>query len=349
MKKTITIQKPGAAGLFLTSVLLILHASTTAQTNWVLLWSDEFSGTQLNADHWTHEYGGGGWGNNEWVYYTANPENIEVSNGTLKITARNEGVGPMQYTSARIITKDNFSFQYGKVEARIKLPLGQGLWPAFWMLGDAISTVGWPSCGEIDIMEHVNNSSNASCAVHWNNNGHVFTGQQYTVDVTAYHTYGAIWTEDEIQCYIDGDIYYTFPIGAANGSLTEFQAPFFLLLNMAIGGNLPGNPDASTPFPATMEVDYVRVYQNQPVGIQQEEESASVRIMQQAGTPNILLQMDVFSPGTYAIYDVSGRIQIKGDITSARQSIDLSAVTNGIYLLQTRNASGESTFRLVKR
>lgn len=348
MKTNVSNQKPGGAGLFWTAILLLLSQTSNAQTNWVLLWSDEFSGTELNPDHWTHEYGGGGWGNNEWVYYTANPENIEVSNGSLKITARDESVGPMQYTSARIITKDHFSFQYGKVEARMKLPLGQGLWPAFWMLGDAISTVGWPSCGEIDIMEHVNNSPNASCAVHWNNNGHVYVSQQYAVDVTEFHTYGAIWTEDEINCYIDGDIYYTFPIGAANGSLTEFQAPFFLLLNMAIGGNLPGSPDASTPFPSTMEVDYVRVFQNQPTSLIEKGKNA-IRIIHDANTNDVVLMMNAFTPGSYTVFDIAGKEQASGEISSALQRIDLSEVTNGIYLLQARFATGASTFRLVKR
>ncbi|MFM7814039.1 MAG: family 16 glycosylhydrolase [Flavobacteriales bacterium] len=254
----------------------------------------------------------------------------------------------MQYTSARIITKDHFSFQYGKVEARIKLPLGQGLWPAFWMLGDAISTIGWPSCGEIDIMEHVNNSPNASCAVHWNNNGHVFTGQQYTVDVTQFHTYGAIWTEDEIKCYIDGDIYYTFPIGAANGSLTEFQAPFFLLLNMTIGGNLPGSPDASTPFPSTMEVDYVRVYQNQPLSIESNEE-ASIKIIREPDSEEVVIMMDPSNAAKFYVHDVEGRIMLSGEINQSKQRINLAELPAGIYLLQVQSNAGENLFRLVKR
>ncbi|MFM9006837.1 MAG: family 16 glycosylhydrolase [Flavobacteriales bacterium] len=242
-------------------LVLLAGSQLQAQTTWQLIWSDEFSGESLNTNNWAYAYGNGGWGNNEWQYYTNAAENIEVSNGALKITARHEGTGPTEYTSARIITKDRFEFQYGKVEARMKLPLGQGLWPAFWTLGANIDDVSWPRCGEIDIMEHVNNEYSTHGAVHWYNNGHSFTGQSTSVDPTEYHVYGVIWEANQIRWFVDGIQFYQFNIQASNQSDDAFMNPMYLLLNLAVGGNWPGYPDATTPFPSSMLVDYVRVYQ----------------------------------------------------------------------------------------
>lgn len=229
-------------------------------TPWNLTWSDEFSGTSLDATKWTPEIGNSGWGNNELQYYTGNPSNVQFGNDQLHIVARNDGVGAQQYTSARLITKNKFSVKYGRITGYIKLPLGQGIWPAFWMLGANIDQTPWPGCGEIDIMEHINNEMQIHGTAHWTNNGWTYKGNFIATDPTAFHEYSVEWDSLRIRFMLDGTIYHEHPISTANGSSEEFTKPFFILLNMAVGGNWPGYPNASTPFPATMDVDYVRVY-----------------------------------------------------------------------------------------
>lgn len=253
--------------LFLLFTLLISFVptgTTSAAPNWNLVWSDEFDGNSLNSANWTAEIGtgSGGWGNNELQYYTNRPQNLQVTGGNLVITAQRESYGGMNYTSARIKTQGLKNFTYGKVEARIKLPSGQGLWPAFWMLGSNITTVGWPKSGEIDIMERVNNNSFVNGTVHWDANGHAEYGRTSgNLDFSQFHTYSIEWDPNYIRWFVDGVQFNEFYIANGTGNTEEFQKPFFILLNMAVGGNWPGSPNASTPFPAQMLVDYVRVYQ----------------------------------------------------------------------------------------
>ncbi|GAA0134014.1 hypothetical protein YSY43_08540 [Paenibacillus sp. YSY-4.3] len=253
--------------LFLLLTLLISFVptgNTSAAPNWNLVWSDEFDGNSLNSANWTAEIGtgSGGWGNNELQYYTNRPQNLQVTGGNLVITAQKESYGGMNYTSARIKTQGLKNFTYGKVEARIKLPSGQGLWPAFWMLGSNITTVGWPRSGEIDIMERVNNNSFVNGTVHWDANGHAEYGRTSgNLDFSQFHTYSIEWDPNYIRWFVDGVQFNEFYIANGTGNTEEFQKPFFILLNMAVGGNWPGSPNASTPFPSQMLVDYVRVYQ----------------------------------------------------------------------------------------
>jgi beta-glucanase (GH16 family) len=258
-------------GKFLSVIIMIAllvsflpRVNTNAATNWNLVWSDEFNGTSLDTSNWAYEIGtgSGGWGNNELQYYTSRPENIQVTGGNLAITARKESYGGMNYTSARIKTQGLKSFTYGKMEARIKLPSGQGLWPAFWMLGTNINNVSWPYCGEIDIMERVNNNSVVNGTVHWDANGYASYGQvSGNLDFSQYHVYSIEWDSSYIRWFVDGTQYNEFYIGNNTGNTEEFQKSFFLLLNLAVGGNWPGSPNSSTPFPSQMLVDYVRVYQ----------------------------------------------------------------------------------------
>lgn len=261
------LKRGKALSLFLLLTLLISFVpagNTSAATNWNLVWSDEFNGSSLNTANWTAEIGtgSGGWGNNELQYYTSRPQNLQVTGGNLVITAQKESYGGMNYTSARIKTQGLKSFTFGKIEARIKLPSGQGLWPAFWMLGSNITSVGWPASGEIDIMERVNNNSFVNGTVHWDANGHAEYGRTSgNLDFSQYHTYSVEWDSNYIRWFVDGIQYNEFYIGNGTGNTEEFQKPFFLLLNLAVGGNWPGSPNASTPFPAQMLVDYVRVYQ----------------------------------------------------------------------------------------
>jgi len=252
MKGTLTSLLGGAALLFGASQPVL--AQTYQQ-----VWADEFNGTAVNTSNWAFETGGGGWGNNEKQYYQAS--NAVVANGELVITARKQAVGGMPYTSARLKTQGLKQFTYGRMEARIKVPLGQGLWPAFWMLGSNISSVSWPKCGEIDIMEQVNTDSRTYGTAHWDNNGHAQYGQNTAMSANTYHVYSVEWTPTAIRWYVDGAKYNEMNISNGTGGTEEFQRPFFLLLNLAVAGDWPGQTVDESKLPATMNVDYVRVYQ----------------------------------------------------------------------------------------
>lgn len=228
-----------------------------------LVWSDEFDGPTINRSNWIFESGNNnGWGNNELQYYTSRSDNATIKDGNLLIIAKKENYGGKNYTSARMKTQGLHEFTYGKIEARIKAPVGQGIWPAFWMLGKSInqSGVGWPKCGEIDILEHINNEKVVHGTIHWDNNGHAQYGLSTTCDVTQYHVYGIEWDSKAIKWFVDGRKYVEASIANNINSTHEFHAPFFILLNLAVGGNWPGNPTATTVFPDTLFVDYVRVY-----------------------------------------------------------------------------------------
>ena len=249
MKHTLT-SILGAAAL-----LLLGRPAAQAQT-YQQVWADEF--TNGISSGWQFENGGGGWGNNEKQYYQA--ANATVVNGELQITARKQAVGGYPYTSARMKTQDLKQFTYGKIEARIKRPIGQGLWPAFWMLGANINTVSWPACGEIDVMEYINTDNRVYGTVHWDSNGHAqYSGNVATTD--AYHVYSVEWTPDYIRWFVDGAKYHEITITNNAGGTEEFQRPFFLLLNLAVAGDWPGQTVDESKLPATMFVDYVRVYQ----------------------------------------------------------------------------------------
>ena len=233
-----------------------------AADNYELVWSDEFNGNSLDTNTWNYEIGTGswGWGNNEQQYYT--DRNIKVSNGTMKITAKREDYGGMKYTSSRITTKNKKNFKYGKIEARIKMPKFKGVWPAFWMLGANQDSVGWPKCGEIDIMEAINDENLVYGTLHWFNdpgNNNADSGSQVAVaDRTEYHVYGVEWTADKLRWYVDGKVYRTMDV--SNDSFSEVRKEYFVIFNMAIGGQWPGYNIDETAFPATMEVDWVRAY-----------------------------------------------------------------------------------------
>ncbi len=233
-----------------------------AADNYELVWSDEFNGNSLDTNTWNYEIGTGswGWGNNEQQYYT--DRNIKVSNGTMKITAKREDYGGMKYTSSRITTKNKKNFKYGKIEARIKMPKFKGVWPAFWMLGANQDSVGWPKCGEIDIVEAINDENLVYGTLHWFNdpgNNNADSGSSVAVaNRTEYHVYGVEWTADKLRWYVDGKVYRTMDV--SNDSFSEVRKEYFVIFNMAIGGQWPGYDIDETAFPATMEVDWVRAY-----------------------------------------------------------------------------------------
>ncbi|WP_205510536.1 carbohydrate-binding protein [Longitalea arenae] len=246
---------------FLLGALTTLQKNAQAQ-NWQLVWQDEFT-TSIGAD-WVFETGNGssGWGNNELEYYRR--ENAAIENGQLVITAKRESFGGFNYTSARMKTQGKKSWKYGKIEARIKMPAFSGIWPAFWMLGDNITTVGWPDCGEIDIMEHINAENRTYGTPHWrdhNNNYASFSGNT-ACTVTDYHIYSVEWDANYIRWFLDGVKFHEMYIGGGVNGTSEFHNNHFILLNMAVGGNWPGFNIDPNGFPAKMYVDYVRVYQD---------------------------------------------------------------------------------------
>jgi beta-glucanase (GH16 family) len=235
---------------------------TVSQPNTNLVWSEEFDVNGApNPAKWGYDLGtgSGGWGNNELQYYTSRPENVIVEGGVLKVKALKESYSGSQYTSARILTKDKFAFKYGKVEVRAKLPVGVGTWPAIWMLGSDIGSVGWPACGEIDIMEHLGRDLNKIYGtLHYpgrsggNANGGTKT---ITNATTEFHKYGLEWSEDYIKISVDDEVFHQVP----NSAGIPFNHDFFFIVNIAMGGNFGGAVDPAFTS-ATMEVDYIRVY-----------------------------------------------------------------------------------------
>jgi beta-glucanase (GH16 family) len=223
-----------------------------------LVWSDEFDGPAVDTSKWVFETGGGGWGNNELEYYQ--PSNATVAGGNLVITAKKESVGGEPYTSTRMTTQGKFAATYGRIEASIKLPVGKGMWPAFWMLGTDITTVPWPGCGELDIMEHINDTNTIYGTMHWNNNGHAQYGSTTATTPADYHLYAIEWDANQIRWYVDDTLYQTGDIQNSINNTGAFHQPFFILLNFALGGNFPNQPVDESLLPASMYVDYVRVY-----------------------------------------------------------------------------------------
>jgi beta-glucanase (GH16 family) len=271
-----------AARLGLAALLLVSSAATAAaRQTWTPTWGDEFdgpAGSAVDGTKWVLETGNGsdGWGNRERQFYTDTTRNAAMDGaGNLVITAYKESPGKQyrcwygecQYTSARLKTQARFEQAYGRFEARIKIPYGQGIWPAFWMLGNNIRAAGWPACGEIDVMENIGREPSL---VHGTLHGPGYSGAKGVgarhglasgAFGDAFHVFAVEWEPNRIRWYVDGRLYQTrTPADLPPGSAWVFDHPFFVLLNVAVGGHWPGGPDAATVFPQKMYVDYVRVY-----------------------------------------------------------------------------------------
>ncbi|HMG11856.1 MAG TPA: glycoside hydrolase family 16 protein [Gemmatimonadaceae bacterium] len=264
--------------LFPFLLLAALAACTDVSPSPSPVWGDEFdgpAGASFDRTKWVADTGGSGFGNQERQFYTTRAENVALDgDGHLVITARAEPsstyacwYGRCLYTSTRLLTKGLFAQAYGRFEARIRIPRGQGLWPAFWMLGADIDSIGWPQSGEIDIMENIGREP---AIAHGTLHGPGYSGgdgigKADTLSNAAYaddfHIFAVEWQPDEIRWYVDGRQYHRMtPADLPAGTKWVFDQPFFLLLNVAVGGEWPGDPDASTTFPQTMVVDYVRAY-----------------------------------------------------------------------------------------
>ena len=328
MKKTILI-----------TLLIFVVIHVNAQ--WFLVWHDEFNGTDIDPTNWSFETGTGynGWGNNELEYYTNHSDNATIGNGNLLVIAKQESLGGSNYTSARMITKDLHSWTYGKIEARIKLPVGQGYWPAFWMLGQNIDNVGWPRCGEIDIMEHINNEAKIYGTMHWDNNGHVQYGGDMLCNVSQYHIYSVEWNQNGIKWLLDGSKFWEGNItGNINGT-EEFHSPFFILLNLAVGGDWPGPPNGTTVFPDTMFVDYVRVYQLSSSINDDMNMNNTMNVFPNPGTGNITIevaQQPAPKNVNIEIFDSHGQLIKSLATRSNKTMMDISSFSTGLYFIKVK-------------
>jgi len=259
---------------FMVAVIMISLGGCDDDTEaleWQLVWEDEFdgtAGTMVDVAEWNYDIGTGvnGWGNNELQYYSERSENVSMDgNGNLAITAREESYMGASYTSGRITTKVKFDQAYGRFEASIQLPFGQGVWPAFWLLGDNIDEVSWPQCGEIDIMEY---RGQEPTVVHGSLHGPGYSGgnpvtRSYTLTNdrfdTGFHVFAVEWFEDRIDFFVDDNLFQRVNISDVPGEWV-YDHPFYIILNVAVGGGFVGPPNTGTPFPQTMLVDYVRVF-----------------------------------------------------------------------------------------
>jgi len=235
-----------------------------------LAWQDEFNGEMLNLEHYNFDLDDGcpnlcGWGNNELQWYTNEPKNISVTDGKLIIKATKQGAS--SYNSAKIHTKDKQSFQFGRIDVRAKLPKGQGIWPAIWMLGNNIDEVGWPACGEVDIMEMVGHKAQTiHGTAHWGPQGaggSTFTGAAISLEeeyAEKFHVFTLLWEANQLVWYMDETPFHIITPADMQGQEYRFNTPFYMIFNVAVGGNWPGNPDETTVFPQQMEIDYVRYF-----------------------------------------------------------------------------------------
>lgn len=245
------------------------YISPLTYEGYELVWNDEFDGSEIDESNWVFETGNGcpnlcGWGNNELQYYRQ--ENAWIEEDALVIEARDESFQGSGYTSARLKTQGKHSFRYGRVDIRALLPEGQGIWPALWMLGSNISSVGWPACGEIDIMEKIGGEGRENevhGTLHWDTDGHAYTGGSYTLGSgdfsDEYHVFSIEWDQTSIRWFVNNIQFHEIDISATH--MSEFQENQFFIFNVAVGGTWPGSPDMTTVFPQQMKVDYIRVFQ----------------------------------------------------------------------------------------
>jgi len=317
--------------LIISLILATCSLASNGQTTWSLSWSEEFSGSTLNTETWNYDIGTGnwGWGNNELQYYTTSPQNLYLENGVAHFVAKQQTFGTSNYTSARINSSGKFNFTYGRLEARIKIPMGQGLWPAFWGLGQNINQVGWPSCGEIDIMEHVNNNDYINGTLHWDQNGHQYNGSTISFDPNVFHQYMIEWDENKIQWYLDGILFKTISITANN--MNAFHQPFFIILNVAVGGLWPGSPDNTTVFPAEMLVDYIRYYEKSTVSSTTIENTEALIFL---GDQKIHYQIPQNGSIDYSVFNATGQLLIQNTTSLNLGEIDISGLSQGVHIIE---------------
>ena len=335
-------------GLFLTSTFGLLLAGTTVAQElegWNLVWADEFAqaeGSAPNPLYWNYNIGTGsnGWGNAELQYYTSRPENVRIEEGELVIEVRKEDYLGSQYTSTRMLTQNKLDWTYGRFEARVKVPAGTGLWPAFWMLGADIGSVGWPQCGEIDIMEFVGRQPNE---IFGTIHGPGYSGGSAFGNIydfgrpvpDDYHVYAVEWEPNRLRWYVDGVLYHTAAPADVAPNSWVFDHPHFIILNVAVGGNFGGGVSSRLEFPVRMQVDYVRVYESEH-GIEPIVHDVPGRIELEEYTTH-------YGVRTEATTDVGGGLNL-GYLTDgdwAEYALDVPF--GGTYAIDLRYASPNGT------
>lgn len=327
-------------------ILLLLSSLTGFAQDWQLVWQDEFQST-IGPD-WVYDLGDAeGWWNEELQYYKR--ENASVQNGKLVITAKKEAAGNSQYTSSRMKTLGKRAWKYGKIEASISLPLGRGLWPAFWMMGinSEQSSGEWPKCGEFDIMEHINTEPTIYAAAHWENaaGDHQETGGQVDIsNVSGYHTYSIEWTPETVKWFVDGKEYYSTSITAAHQS--EFHKEFYILLNLAVGGEWPGHDIDESKLPAKMYVEYVRVYQKATHVATDKMVSA----FPNPATDKITVQIGTYwMGGRIAVVNSTGKQVFTERVKGAAHTFDFSGLPTGAYVINVTSGTSKVSHQVYKK
>lgn len=347
---------------------LILSDIEVYEPNWVLFWSDEFNGNNIDEAVWS-KFNDGNPHNGELQFYTPREENITVSDGTLKLIARHEtytGQGPWmtepvtrEYTSGKIESQGLLTLQYGKIEASMKLPRGQGTWPAFWMLGENLFDVGvgWPKCGEIDIMEHGQDFDNVGAAIHTETYNHTIGTQitgSYVIDNydTEFHTYGVEWSDSKLRFYVDNNYYLTINKEDIGNSESEwpFDQPFWIILNQAVGGAWGGTPDNSL-YPHTTEVDWVRVYKDVALSTPSNNiDSSEFLIYPNPGHDYFWVKTPKNHTSILVIiYDVNGKlVKTVNSTENDHIRIDTSELNKGFYIIKLKSHSGILQKKFIK-
>ena len=355
--------RPSVCVVIVLALGALAWGTVPARGAWQLVWSDEFSqpnGSSPDSTKWGYDIGNGsgGWGNNQQEYDTSRTNNARIQNGQLVIEADQESYGSQDYTSARMLTKGKWSWAYGRIEASIKLPRGQGIWPAFWMLGTNITPVGWPTCGEMDILENIGKTSDQGTAhgtIHGPQNGGDYNGGAgvggtYTLPGGAaladnFHLFAIEWTTNQIKWFVDNHQYFTAtPSSLPGGATWVFTQPQFLILNVAVGGKWPGDPDATTVFPQQMLVDYVRVYKyvaaapDPPTALMASPGNGTVFLSWNAST-NVVTGYNV----KRSTVSGSGYTAIATVASNTYTDTTASSCSTYYYVVSATNSIGEST------
>lgn len=337
--------------------------------NWQLFWSDEFNGNQVDETVWSKVHHGNP-ANGEIQFYTPREENVVVSNGTLKLIARKEtytGQGPWMnepvtrfYTSGKVETQGKLTFRYGKIEARMKLPRGKGTWPAFWMLGENLfdTGVGWPKCGEIDIMEHGQDFDNLGAAIHTESYNHTIgtqkTGTYIISDYdTDFHIYGVEWSENKLSFHVDYNYYFSVTKDQLGSTESEwpFDQPFWLIFNQAVGGAWGGSPDDSL-YPHVTEIDWVRVYKDSVLSIYDNQlNSYKVSMYPNPGTDSFwLVTGNASEKVTICMYDINGRmIKSLSKKVNGKILINISDLNKGFYIINVKTSKRSISTKFIKK
>lgn len=335
--------------IYLLFILCTFWNLTVSAQQDSLLWSDEFNGTGApDPAFWSYDLGGGGWGNNEVQVYTNSTNNCYQSNGSLFIKAVKYGT---QWNSARIITRNKKSFTYGKIIFRAKLPQGAGTWPALWMLGQNLSTAGWPACGEVDVMESVGkNPGWVHSSLHNSSSyGNTVNTKALQVDslYTQFHLFEVYWTPDKLQFLVDSVTFYTYNPATKTKANWPYDKPFFFIMNIAMGGNWGSDPRYETGglkngidpslSSATMEIDYIRVYKfSYPTGIDDQNQKAGTgKLFFSPNPANEKIQLHFPTDDeTYGkLYNMLGEEVMSFKATSTKSDLDISSLNKGIYFI----------------